>query len=221
MQISKCLIKRDIQDQEIFAVLNLDDKGRNNKLKSLIENARTINGDLLRLSDYIRIEEELLSEVVNLIKKKYNIIGLKSSISLVFLLFGTGLEKRDKYMKEVGEEWEKVKNTIGLFPYEKYFDYEYNAYEYNINTLKKLEGNSEILELPKNDFVHLQTWITAILLSEFKERGIKFKAVKEGTELTGIKVESRYKDVEDILERLENTYGKIIKLYTGWFIFNE
>ncbi|BCU71069.1 hypothetical protein [Stygiolobus caldivivus] len=221
MQINKCIIKRDIQDQEIFSIINIEDGRRIEKINEIIKNKEKISGDLLRITDYISVDKETLEKIVSAIKDKYGIIGLKLSISIAFLTLGLGLEKREKYMKEVGEEWEKIKESIGLIPFEKYYDYEYRSYDINISTLKKLGEKSSIINLNKNDFIHLQVWIISVLLSGLKERGIKFRLIKEGTELTGIRIESRKKDIQDIFRTLESEYGKIVKLYSGWFIFND
>ena len=218
MQINKCLIKRDIQDQEVLSLISLRDEERVEKINKIMK--KRVDGDLIRITDYISIDDDVLKKIVNAVKEKYGIIGLKASISLLFLIFGSSLEKREKYMKEVGDEWEKIKKVINAIPFDKYYDYEHRVYDVNISTLKKIDENNKILNLSKNDFIHLQVWILSVFLSELKERGIKFRAVKEGTELTGIRIESMYKDVEDILKSLEKEYGKIIKIYSGWFIFN-
>jgi len=108
MQINKNLLKKDVEDLKIRGLI------AENKIES-------INGDWIRITDYFSFDETLITKIISKYKETYK--SLVPSISLVLLIYGLGLDKREKYMKEE-KDWEFVKRSLGKFPFEEYYDYE-------------------------------------------------------------------------------------------------
>jgi len=153
MQINKNLLKKDVEDLKIRGLI----------AENKIEN---INGDWIRITDYFSFDETIITTIVSKYKETY--CSLAPSISLVLLIYGLNLDKREKYMKEE-KDWEFVKRSLGKFPFEEYYDYEKKIYSINIKTLNMMR-NEKYTKLTENDFLHLQTWVLAIYLGKLEEK---------------------------------------------------
>ena len=203
MQIRKNLLKKDVEDL---------------KIKELIEENKieNINGDWIRITDYFSFNESTISLLASKYKENYG--TLAPTISLAFLIYGLGLEKREKYMKEE-KDWEYVKKVIGKFPFEEYYDYEKRIYPLNIKTLK-IMGKDKYIKLTENDFIHLQTWVLAVYLGRLEERNIRFTPLRDNGILVSLSIKGNKKDIEQVNEEMRKTYEIIFDLNVGWFMYS-
>ena len=203
MQINQNLLKKDVEDLKIRDLIT----------ENRIEN---INGDWIRITDYFSFDERIITKIVSKYKEIYG--SLAPTISLVLLIYGLGLDKREKYMKDE-KDWEFVKRSIGKFPFEEYYDYEKKIYSINIKTLNAIRNN-EYTELTENDFLHLQTWILAVYLGKLEEKKIRFTPLRDNGILVSLSIRGNRKDIEQIEEEIRKTYGIMFDLNVGWFIYS-
>lgn len=203
MQISKSLLKRDVEKIEI---------------KEIIEKRKfdNINGDWIRLTDYFSYDNTIVSELALRYKKMFG--SLAPSISLGFLMYGLGLERREQYMNQE-KNWDLVKKVIGKFPFDEYYDYENRTYDIHIKTLKTLH-KTEYLNLSRNDFVHLETWIIAVYLAKIEELKYSYSPIRENRVLVSLSIRGNKRDVENVEEELRKDYGILFDLNAGWFIYS-
>jgi len=217
MQVSKALIKKDVVIDDVFKILNLKDCERELKLLELSKSIKS--GDLIRISDYINVSTETIIKIIKDLTITYGEIMVPASISLALLIYGLNFNKRDEYMR-TNKDWELVKKGIGAISYDKYYDYENRTYEINIKTLKRINDDNNYMRLCKNDFIHLQIWVLAYIIGYLKDRKIEIREIREGSNLVGIRIKAKLKDVEDILIESEKKYRNIVKLLAGWFIYD-
>jgi len=203
VQINKNLLKKDVEDLKIRDLIT----------ENKIEN---INGDWIRITDYFSFDETLITKIISKYKGTYG--SLAPSISLVLLIYGLGLDKREKYMKEE-KDWEFVKRSLSKFPFEEYYDYEKKIYSINIKTLNMMR-NEKYKRLTENDFLHLQTWILAVYLGKLEEKKVHFTPLRDNGVLVSLSIKGNKKDIEEIEEEIRKTYGVIFDLNVGWFIYS-
>jgi hypothetical protein len=217
MQVSKALIKKDVIIDDVFKILNLKDCERELKLLELSKSIKS--GDLIRISDYINVSTETIIKIIKDLTITYGEIMVPASMSLALLIYGLNFNKRDEYMR-TNKDWELVKKGISAISYDKYYDYENRTYEINIKTLKRINDDNNYMRLCKNDFIHLQIWVLAYIIGNLKDRKIEIREIREGSNLVGIRIKAKLKDVEDILIESEKKYRNIVKLLAGWFIYD-
>jgi len=203
VQINKNLLKKDVEDLKIRDLIT------ENKIES-------INGDWIRITDYFSFDETIITKIISKYKETYD--SLAPSISLVLLIYGLGLDKREKYMKEE-KDWEFVKRSLSKFPFEEYYDYERKIYSINIKTLNMMR-NEKYTKLTENDFLHLQAWILAVYLGKLEEKKIHFTPLRDNGVLVSLSIKGNKKDIEEIEEETRKTYGVIFDLNVGWFIYS-
>ncbi|BFH73062.1 hypothetical protein SJAV_10060 [Sulfurisphaera javensis] len=203
MQINKSLLKRDVERIEIRDLIK--DKKIND-----------IDGDWIRITDYFSFNKDTILLLASEYKKKYG--SLAPTISLALLIYGLGLDKREEYMNDESD-WEYVKNAIGKFPFEEYYDYENRMYDIHIKTLKTLH-KYEFLKYSRNDFVHLQTWILATYLAMLEENHCTITPVRENRVLVSLSIKGNKKDIENVEEQIRKRYGVLFDLNVGWFTYS-
>lgn len=201
MLINGNLLKKDVED---LSIRSLIEEGK-------IEN---INGDWVRITDYFSFPESTVLRIVNKYKEKFG--SLAPTISLVFLIYGISLEKREKYMNSE-KDWKYVKQVVGKFPFDEYYDYERRLYPVNLKTLKVMREEEKYRGLDVNSFVHLQTWVLAVYLARLEELKIQYSPYRESGLLVSLNIKGNRKDIETVEEIMRKDYGLIFDLNAGWF----